>query len=172
MYLYILYDIGAFGGPRDAGNAFKSVTIVALLGAAVWFITGSFSLGSSSEESARVWLTKSEWVLIVSLSLLVVAAIFGELLESEHWKNGYLYRLAKVALLVGVIGELLGDVGVFRSETILQEVEGRSIADAKFKAADAMKRAADAELKSANLLEENMKLEQALTQGHRRGALY
>jgi hypothetical protein len=102
-----------------------------------------FSFGSFSEIDSKWWLSASELLLLISTIVLIVGLI-GEWRESPSWKKTFLYRIAKASVVVGVVGELLSDGGIFRLSARLQVLEEITIADANTKAAGAMNLAASA----------------------------
>jgi hypothetical protein len=98
-------------------------------------------LTSLSSSDTKWWLAASEIVLLVATAVLVLGLI-GEWPDSENWKTRIWYKLAKVAVIVGVIGELFGDAGIFETSARLQTLEGIAVADLNTHAE---------ELRSANL---------------------
>jgi len=85
----------------------------------------SFSSLSASE--AKWWVRVSELTLILS-SILLFVGLFGEWPDSESWKKTLLYRAAKAAVIVGVLGELIGDGGIYTAGDRIQEIDEGIIA--------------------------------------------
>jgi hypothetical protein len=78
-------------------------------------------LSHLSEVDAKWWLNASE-LLLLGATVLLVVGLIGELPESESWKKGALYKLAKAAVVFGVIGEFFGDAGIFETTGRFQEL--------------------------------------------------
>jgi hypothetical protein len=146
---------------RIAQTSKIAVAAAALLLAATWFVWKTIGISSSSEPEVTSWLKLSECILLASAVLLVGGAL-AEWLDLESGKKNLVYKSAKFAGIIGILGGLLGDSGVFSSDNRLQELEGRAINDAKTKAAGALDRAVDAENKASDLAKENIGLEEAL----------
>jgi hypothetical protein len=105
-------------------------------------------LSSLSSDDAKWWLGTSELLLIVS-AIVLSLGLGGEWSDSDAWKKRVWYKLAKAAVILGVVGELLGDAGIFEATARLQTLEERSIADANAIASAAKDRAASAEKEAA-----------------------
>jgi hypothetical protein len=105
-------------------------------------------LASLSESDARWWLGASE-LLLLAATILLVAGLIGEWSDSESWKKRKLYKLAKLAVILGVAGEFFGDAGIFETSARLQTVEEAKVSNANTKAADAIERAARVEQAAA-----------------------
>ena len=73
--------------------------------------------------------------------------------DSSSWKMSLLYRMAKVLVLVGVLGELIGDAGVFGTSGRLQNIEEYAISAAGTKASEANLRAGSLEKEAATMRE-------------------
>jgi hypothetical protein len=101
-------------------------------------------LTSLSESHTKWWLGTSEILLLVATVVLVVGLI-GEWSDSESWKKRKLYKLAKLAVIIGVAGEFFGDAGIFETSARLQSIEEAKVSDANTRAADAIARAARVE---------------------------
>jgi hypothetical protein len=112
------------------------------------------SLSSLSESDANWWLGLSEILLLVSSAVLVIGLI-GEWPDSESWRKRRLYKAAKLAVVLGVVGELIGDGGIFETSARLTVLQQTAIEQADTKAAAAAQR-------SAILMKENVELERAL----------
>src|ERR1700677_2062865 len=78
-------------------------------------------LTSLSDSETKAWLVASEILLIVATTVLVFGLI-GEWSDSETWKNRIWYKVAKAAVIVGVIGELFGDAGIFETSARLDSI--------------------------------------------------
>ena len=72
-----------------------------------------------SAVDAKWWLEASEIALLASAFVLTIGLV-GEWPDSESWKKRKLYKLAKAGVIIGVIGELLGDAGIFETSARLQ----------------------------------------------------
>jgi len=96
--------------------------------------------------TARSWLIASE-ILLLAATLVLVAGLLGELPESRTWKSRN--KVAKVAVVLGVVGELFGDAGIFETSARLQTLEGIAIGTANEQAGKAFKAAE--QLRSENL---------------------
>ncbi len=102
--------------------------------AAMWYALEIFTFSSLSEPDAKWWLRASEIMLFISAALLAVG-LWGEWPEDESWKKRYVYKAAKGAVIIGVLGELMGDGGVFETSARLQTIEESNIAVIRERAA-------------------------------------
>jgi hypothetical protein len=109
-------------------------------------------LASLSEFDARWWLGSSE-LLLLAATILLVAGLIGEWSDSESWKKRKLYKLAKLAVILGVAGEFFGDAGIFETSARLQTVDEAKVSNANTKAADAIERAARVEQAALRILD-------------------
>jgi hypothetical protein len=101
-------------------SAIEIAAITLLIAAILYaFEISAFSLLPESE--AKSWLHVSEWLLFGSAILLAIG-LAGEWPESKEWKEGALYKAAKWAVIIGVVGELLGDGGVFKAGDRVEEI--------------------------------------------------
>jgi hypothetical protein len=103
---------------------------------------------SLSESSAKWWLGTSEMALLAA-SLILVIGIIGEWPDSERWKKSFWYRAAKAAVVIGVIGEMLGDAGIFETSGRLDSLRDAENNKLKIVADDARTRAGNAEKEAA-----------------------
>jgi hypothetical protein len=126
--------------------------------AAIWCAWEISTFSSLSASDAKWWVHTSELLLIAS-SILLALGLFGEWSDSESWKQRLLYKAAKASVIIGVLGELLGDGGIFAAGDRLQELEEIAIGDAITKAAEANGRAGKLEVDAAKLRSENLALE-------------
>jgi hypothetical protein len=94
--------------------------------AALWYAAEILSFSSLSEVDAKSWLKSSEWVLFGSAFLLAIG-LAGEWPDSDSWKKRLIYKAAKCAVIIGVLGELLGDAGVFETSSRVQSLEEAEI---------------------------------------------
>jgi hypothetical protein len=78
------------------------------------------ALTSLSEADTKWWLGASEIALIVS-AIVLAAGLLGEWRESWSWKKRKAYKIAKLAVVLGIVGELVGDAGIFETSNRLQE---------------------------------------------------
>jgi hypothetical protein len=125
---------------------------------AIWYAWEISTFSSLSASDAKWWVHTSELLLIAS-SILLAVGLFGEWSDSESWKQRLLYKAAKAAVIIGVLGELLGDGGIFAAGDRLQELEESAIGDTNIKAAEAIGRAAQLEIEAAKLRAANLALE-------------
>ena len=123
---------------------------IILATAAIWYAWEISTFSSLSESDATWWVRASEWLLIFSAMLLAVG-LFGEWPDSESWKKRFLYKASKGAVIIGVLGELLGDGGIFSAGDRLQEIQGRAISEANTIASKANERAAVLNKEAAEL---------------------
>jgi hypothetical protein len=79
-----------------------------------------------SSQEAIFWEHFCIVVAVVSGAALVVGLI-GEYPESTSWKNSRLYIFAKLLVIVGVAGELVGDAGIFITSDRIQELTNGAI---------------------------------------------
>jgi hypothetical protein len=85
------------------------------------------SLASSlSFSEAEFWENICIIVAIVS-GVVLVFGLIGEYPDSEAWKKRRLYTLSKWGVILGVVGELLGDAGIFPTSGQLQQLTDSSI---------------------------------------------
>lgn len=118
-----------------------AATILAI--AAIWYAWKISTFSSLSSSGAKSWLRLSEWTLIIAAILLAVG-LTGEWPEADSWKKSLWYKAAKLAVIIGVMGELLGDAGVFEAGDRLESLDNaqiitlekrlafRSLSDAQF----------------------------------------
>jgi len=119
------------------------------------------ALGSVSKSTASLGLHISE-VVLLAFGLLLAVGLVGEYTKSDKWKE--YARLCELMVIVGVLGELIGDGGMFLFSEALQSVSDLEVAQlnvkaagAEQKAAEERERAAQAEARAA---EANEKAEQ------------
>lgn len=103
---------------------------------AIWYAFKILTFSSASSPEAKFWLRFSEITLIAS-AILLALGLFGEWPDSETWKKRLLYKAAKAAVILGVLGELLGDGGIFSASERLQEIQETQISEAVNRAAKA-----------------------------------
>jgi hypothetical protein len=144
----------------------SAATIFAI--AAIWYARRISGFNSLSESDAKWWVRTSELVLLGS-TVLLTAGLFGEWSDSESWKRRLLYKVAKASVILGVVGELLGDGGIFEAGDRLQEIEGKNIAAAMTSASTANERAE--QLRRQNLELEKQIAPRGLEQANSSAAL-
>jgi hypothetical protein len=127
-----------------------AIAAVTLAIAAMWYAFKIFSFNSLSESEAKWWLFASELILLISAFLLTLGLI-GEWPDSEDWKKRFLYQAAKSAVVIGVLGELLGDAGIFETSRRLQALQDRATVKLLVAANEAKERTAKAELELAKI---------------------
>ena len=66
-------------------------------------------------------------VIAVIGGILLIAGLIGEFPESENWKKSFLYKCAKAAVIIGVLGELLADTAIFKAAEREQQLTNESI---------------------------------------------
>jgi hypothetical protein len=111
---------------------------------------------SLSKSSTETGLTVSEIVLIVSGAILTIGAV-GEYLEEHNNLPGWMKwrKLVFILMVVtGLIGEFVSDAGVFVLSLHLQTLSDREFAGVNKNSSEARERAANAELRAAELLRE------------------
>ncbi len=69
----------------------------------------------------------------------------------EDWKARLAYKIAKLCVIIGVVGELLGDAEIFETTARLQVIQEKVIQNAKTDAANAISKAATIEREAAHL---------------------
>jgi len=77
------------------------------------------ALTSLSESDAKWWLGASEIFLIVS-AIVLMAGIVEGWRESWSWRKRKVYKIAKRAIVLGIVAELVGDAGIFETSSRLQ----------------------------------------------------
>ncbi len=105
-----------------------------------------FSLSSLSKSATETAVNIAELIIIVSGLLLAFGAI-GEYLEEHHRLPRWMEwpKLVFIVLVVtSLIGEFLGDAGVFVFSRQLQKIEGTEISDLDKKAKGALDKAVTA----------------------------
>jgi hypothetical protein len=81
-----------------------------------------------SRQDAASWSEVSEVTVVLAATILVLGLI-GEFPDSEKWHRTCWYRLAKCAVIGGVIFETVGGIGAFVTSVRLQELTDRSLQD-------------------------------------------
>lgn len=94
-----------------------AATILAV--AAIWYAFRISTFNSLSDSDAKWWLSASEKLLLYATAALIIGLI-GEWTDLESWKKTGAYKFAKLAVIIGVVGELLGDAGIFESSSRVQ----------------------------------------------------
>jgi hypothetical protein len=88
----------------------------------------SFPTATLSASDAE-YLSNICIALAIISGIILVLGLIGEFPESSRWKKSVLYKLAKLAVIFGVSGELLGDAGIFMTSIRLQQITDNSIID-------------------------------------------
>jgi hypothetical protein len=83
-------------------------------------------IGGLSTADAEHWSNVCTAVALIAGFLLVIG-LLGEYPDSRRWKQSWLYTIAKIAVIVGVLGELIGDAGIFKTSERLQQLTDESI---------------------------------------------
>jgi hypothetical protein len=132
----------------------SEIALIALAIAAIWYASKILTFNSLSESESKTWLDVSEALLIVS-TILLTLGLLGEWPDSDSWKKRLIYKVAKASVILGVVGELLGDGGIFETSRRLQGLQDAAVADAQKETAKANR--ATEELRRQNLeLETNL----------------
>jgi hypothetical protein len=105
----------------------------------------ALALTALSESDVKSWLGGSE-ILLVGSAIVLVIGLLGEWPESWSWKRRKIYKLAKLAVVLGVVGALVGDAGIFESAQRLQQ-----LADSKTEALRTANLALEAQIAPRNL---------------------
>lgn len=66
-------------------------------------------------------------VIAVIGGILLIVGLIGEFPESENWKKSFLYKCAKAAVIIGVLGELLADTAIFKAAEREQQLTNKSL---------------------------------------------
>ena len=116
-----------------------------------------------SKSATTGLLTASELALLV-FGIVLVAGLVGEFF-ADHKKSEYprfkkRKRLFEVLVIVGVMGELIADGGIFAFSAHLQTIAGLEVAQLNREAGDARREAAQARLTAANVESNNVALSQ------------
>lgn len=122
-------------------NKTIAIASIIVVMAATWYAWKMLTFSSLDESNARWWLYFSEVVLLAS-TVLLTFGLLGEWSDSESWKAGLLYKLAKAAVILGVVGELLGDGGIFSAGSRVQALTEVAVSKAISTAAIADEHAA------------------------------
>jgi hypothetical protein len=104
--------------------------------AAIWYAFKILTFNSLPESESKDWLDVSEILLIVS-TIGLVFGLVGEWPDSESWKKRFAYKIAKALVIIGVVGELLGDAGIFVTSRRLQLLQDIAVTIATDRATDA-----------------------------------
>jgi hypothetical protein len=104
---------------RQIKKSAMEIAALILAIAAIWYAFKISTFSSLSEDEIKGWLHASELVLVFSAVLLAVGLV-GEWQDSASWKKRLIYKASKSAVIIGVLGELLGDAGIFESSAHLQ----------------------------------------------------
>jgi hypothetical protein len=121
------------------------------------------SLSTLLEPDANWWLWVSELTLVVFAVILTIGLV-GEWPDAESWKKRWLYKAAKAAVVLGVVGELIGDAGIFETSARLTVLQHAAIGQASIDAANANERAGNAIREAANANEKAAGLEKDAAQ--------
>jgi hypothetical protein len=130
----LLNSAGEARAARAGNYMITKITIA--LAAAILVIAGTWyalnipTFNSLSEPDAGRWLRSSEVVLLVSAALLTLG-LLGEWPDSDQWKKRLAYKVAKALVIIGVVGELLGDAGIFETSARLQVLQETAISKAR-----------------------------------------
>ena len=131
-------------------NAIPIATIIFAI-AAIWYCFKISSFNSLSAGDAKSWLRINE-KLLIAVSFLLAVGILGEWPDSEKWKKTFWYKAAKMAVILGVFGEILGDAGIFESEGRLQVLQDAELGSA-------VRQSTEARTTAGNALDSNKTLE-------------
>jgi hypothetical protein len=133
------------------------ITLIILAIAAIWYAFKILTFSTLPESESETWLGVSEALLIVS-AILLTLGLLGEWPDSDSWKKRFIYKVAKACVIIGVVGELLGDAGIFETSRRLQGLQDKAVivatdraTDAGFDAALANKLAGEATERAAQL---------------------
>jgi hypothetical protein len=107
-----------------------------------------------SKSAANLGLDLSE-IALLAFGALLVFGLVGEYTESEKWKKHV--KAFELCVIVGVLGELIGDAGVFLFSARLQTISQAEIAELNKAANTAKERAEEAGRETAKLQEQATK---------------
>jgi len=107
---------------------------------------GTFLPLSKSATSSALHISE---LAVLLFGLLLVVGLIGELSKSEKWKVRL--RMFELMVIIGVAGELMGDGGIFVFSERLQAISEAEVARLNVEAGALRQRAAEAELKLAEL---------------------
>ena len=110
---------------------------------------------SLSKSDATSWLSASEWTLLIS-GIVLAMGIIGEI---RAWMWGSWKKRFEYMVLLGVMGELIADGGVFFFSSQLQTVTDAEVARLNVEAGEARKVAGNADERSKALEQENLLLQ-------------
>jgi hypothetical protein len=113
---------------------------------------------SLSKSTTVICLDLSEWALLVFGALLVV----GLVIEYRAAHGSRLMKIGEMLVIIGVLGELLGDGGIFVFSNQLQTINESEISGVKNVTAELNKAANDAKLEQEKLRASNLELEKIL----------
>lgn len=79
-----------------------------------------------SAEEAEI-VSEVFWYVAILGGILLIAGLIGEFPESDNWKKRLLYKLSKIAVIIGVGGELIADSAIFKVAEREQQIVNQFI---------------------------------------------
>lgn len=130
--------------------------------------------GSLSASAAAAWLFWAE-IGVLAFSLVLGLGLIGEFPEGGSWRKSGWYVAAKIAVVTGVLGELLSDGAIYSSSArlqTLQEIENTRLvglySESNSRAGRAVREAAKANERAAQLEKDAAQLRVVAAEANRK----